>query len=257
MNENYKSIIDKIISKYDENTNPVLLKNLIIESLKNKTYKQIKINAGVNLIEQFIKKINLLNNFKYGKHKGMEEIIKYSIANKISDPTSILNSYFKRDLSGLDLEYSKNSFYRMLNILLNNKKTILKNTDEIRTSYSTKSKTTFFDSTTIYFESFQREGLRMPGYSKDGKFKEDQIVMGMACHINGIPIFYEVFPGNTADIKTLIPFFNEFKQLFPEKRIIVVADRGMSSAENIKFLERNQIDFLISYRAKVASKKYK
>ncbi|WAM01294.1 transposase [Mycoplasmopsis felis] len=77
------------------------------------------------------------------------------------------------------------------------------------------------------------------------------------CDINGIPIFYKVFPGNTADVKTLIPFFNEFKLLFPDKKIIVVADRGMSSAENIKFLERNQIDFLISYRAKVASKKYK
>ncbi|BBU47548.1 hypothetical protein JPM2_2410 [Mycoplasmopsis felis] len=81
--------------------------------------------------------------------------------------------------------------------------------------------------------------------------------MGMACDINGIPIFYKVFPGNTADVKTLIPFFNEFKQLFPEKRIIVVAVRGMSSAENIKFLERNQIDFLISYRSKVASKNIK
>ncbi|MCU9934560.1 transposase [Mycoplasmopsis felis] len=70
-------------------------------------------------------------------------------------------------------------------------------------------------------------------------------------------IFYKVFPGNTADVKTLIPFFNEFKLLFSDKKIIVVADRRMSSAENIKFLERNQIDFLISYRAKVTSKKYK
>ncbi|UWV84294.1 transposase [Mycoplasmopsis felis] len=89
--------------------------------------------------------------------------------------------------------------------------------NEIR-SNKTKKEEVFFDSTTIYFESFQREGLRIPGYSKDGKFKEDQIVMGMACDINGIPIFYKVFPGNTANVKTLIPFFNEFKLLFLTKK---------------------------------------
>lgn len=64
----------------------------------------------------------------------------------------------------------------------------------------------FFDSITLYFESFTRDGLRRPGYSKDGKFKEVQIVVGMACDISGIPIFYKVFPGNTSDVKTLIPF---------------------------------------------------
>ncbi|WAM02295.1 hypothetical protein ONA02_00050 [Mycoplasmopsis felis] len=37
----------------------------------------------------------------------------------------------------------------------------------------------FFDSITLYFESLTRDGLRRPGYSKDGKFKEDQIVVGM------------------------------------------------------------------------------
>ncbi|WP_036458780.1 hypothetical protein, partial [Mycoplasma leonicaptivi] len=137
LNENYKKVIDNIICDYDEKVNPELLKNLIMTSLNKPTYKNIKINAGVDVIEKFIDKLNLLKDFNYGKHKGMKEIIKYSMANKISNPSSILNSYYKRDLSGLDLDYSKNSFYRMLNLLLNNKNTLLKNIEKIRINNST------------------------------------------------------------------------------------------------------------------------
>ncbi|WP_322876265.1 hypothetical protein RRG38_03950 [Mycoplasmopsis felis] len=59
----------------------------------------------------------------------------------------------------------------------------------------------FFDSITLYFESFPRDGLRRPDYSKDGKFKEVQIVVGMACDINGIPIFIKYFPETQVMLK--------------------------------------------------------
>ncbi|WP_036430892.1 hypothetical protein [Mycoplasmopsis felis] len=48
-------------------------------SFNKPSYKNIKINAGVDVVEKFIDKLNLLKDFKYGKHKGMEEIIKYSM----------------------------------------------------------------------------------------------------------------------------------------------------------------------------------
>lgn len=256
INPDYEKIIKRIITKYDERVNVTYLKTEIFDALKYGETGTKNIFCGGEIINKFIDKNNLFKNFSFGKTKGMIDILKYQITNRIVNPGSILNSYLNKEKTEIDLNYSKNSFYRSLEVLLKNKNEIIKNMNEIR-SNKTKKEEVFFDSTTIYFESFQREGLRIPGYSKDGKFKEDQIVMGMACDINGIPIFYKVFPGNTADVKTLIPFFNEFKLLFPDKKIIVVADRGMSSAENIKFLEKNQIDFLISYRAKVASKKYK
>ncbi|MCU9939833.1 hypothetical protein NW739_03705 [Mycoplasmopsis felis] len=111
----------------------------------------------------------------------MIDILKYQITNRIVNPGSILNSYLNKEKTEIDLNYSKNSFYRSLEVLLKNKNEIIKNMNEIR-SNKTKKEEVFFDSTTIYFESFQREGLRIPGYSKDGKFKEDQIVMGMMRH---------------------------------------------------------------------------
>ncbi|WP_416321736.1 hypothetical protein [Mycoplasmopsis felis] len=79
LNENYKKLIDNIITNYDEKVNPELLKNLIMTSFNKPSYKNIKINAGVDVIEKFIDKLNLLKDFNYGKHKVMEEIIKYSM----------------------------------------------------------------------------------------------------------------------------------------------------------------------------------
>ncbi|MDJ1648208.1 IS1634 family transposase, partial [Mycoplasma phocimorsus] len=115
----------------------------------------------------------------------------------------------------------------------------------------------FYDSSTVYFESFVREGLRFPDYSKDGKFKEDQVVIGMATDENGIPIMLKAFRGNTADCNTFIPFMVEMKKTYNFKKVTIIADKGMSINRNIRFLEANGIDFIISYRLKTSSREFK
>ncbi|WLP85408.1 IS1634 family transposase [Mycoplasma seminis] len=87
----------------------------------------------------------------------------------------------------------------------------------------------------MYFESFSRLGLRHSGYSKDGKFKEDQVVVGMATDENGIPIHIETFKGNTADSKTFIPFVLEMSKIYEIKNVTIIADKGMSTSSNIRF----------------------
>ncbi|WP_331708010.1 transposase [Mycoplasmopsis felis] len=115
----------------------------------------------------------------------------------------------------------------------------------------------FFDSSTVYFETFQRDGFRFPGYSKDGKFKEDQVVLGMATDINGIPIHMKLFKGNTADPNTFIPFILDLKQTYQINNITIISDKGMSTNRNIRFLEDLGINFIISYRAKSGSAEFK
>ncbi|MGZ9762798.1 IS1634 family transposase, partial [Mycoplasma sp. 5912] len=115
----------------------------------------------------------------------------------------------------------------------------------------------YFDSTTIYFESFDKDGIRQSGFSKDGKFKEDQIVLAMACYNTGIPFHMKVFPGNTADCNTLIDFIKEVRDIYGIKTLYVIADRGMWTNKNIEFLVQNNYYYLISNRAKVGSKKFK
>ncbi|WP_429977050.1 IS1634 family transposase, partial [Mycoplasmopsis bovis] len=91
--------------------------------------------------------------------------------------------------------------------------------------------------TTTYFETFSREGYKKPGYSKDGKFKEDQIVIGMATDENGIPLHYKIFPGNVTDSNTFIPFMLEIADIYEVNSVTIIADKGMSVNRNIRFLE--------------------
>lgn len=91
----------------------------------------------------------------------------------------------------------------------------------------------FFDVTTLYFESWNTDELRDFGYSKDCKFGQVQVTLALAANTEGMPIGYKLFPGNTAEVKTLIQCVNEWKNVLPLKDVIVVADRGMFSAENL------------------------
>src|SRR3989304_9778973 len=62
-----------------------------------------------------------------------------------------------------------------------------------------------YDVTTLYFETFQSDELRIPGFSKDNKSQQPQIVVGLMVTQSGFPLVYDVFPGNTFEGKTMFP----------------------------------------------------
>ncbi|TQC51238.1 IS1634 family transposase, partial [Mycoplasmopsis mucosicanis] len=135
-------------------------------------------------------------------------------------------------------EHCKNSYYRSLDYLAQNQKTILKNLNQEISKISSRNiKVLWYDTTTSYFETFKRGNFRKPGFSKDGKFKEDQIVIGLITDENGIPLHYKVFPGNTADSSTFISFMLELEKYYGIKNVTIIADKGMSVNRNIRFLE--------------------
>jgi len=100
----------------------------------------------------------------------------------------------------------------------------------------------FYDVTTLYFESFKADDLRKPGFSKDGKSAQPQIVIGLIVNYDGFPIAYEIFEGNRFEGHTLIPVILAFKKKHKIKTLTVVADAAMISQDNIKALEENGIN---------------
>jgi transposase len=102
-----------------------------------------------------------------------------------------------------------------------------------------------YDVTTLYFESFEEDELRKNGFSKDNKFKETQIVLGLATTTEGLPLWYEVFDGKTCEGKTLIETLEKFAMLVDPSEIVVVADRGMFSKINIEELESKGFKYVI------------
>jgi hypothetical protein len=100
----------------------------------------------------------------------------------------------------------------------------------------------FFDTTSIYFEGEGGQELGRHGHSKDHRPDLKQMVVGLALDLEGWPLCCELWPGNTADAKTLLPVVARMRQRFGVRRVCIVADRGMISADTIAVLESAEVD---------------
>lgn len=106
----------------------------------------------------------------------------------------------------------------------------------------------FYDMTTLYFEIDKEDELRKIGYSKDGKHQHPQIMIGLLVSTNGYPIAYQVFEGNTAETKTLIPAIQSICKRYGIAKPTVVADAALLSKKNVEKLESNGFEYILGGR---------
>jgi hypothetical protein len=106
----------------------------------------------------------------------------------------------------------------------------------------------FFDTTSIYFEGEGDETLGQYGHSKDHRPDRKQMVVGAILDQEGRPVCCELWPGNTTDVKTLIPIAQRLKQRFAIAEICLVADRGMISQGTIAELEARGWQYILGAR---------
>ena len=106
----------------------------------------------------------------------------------------------------------------------------------------------FYDMTSLYFENENEDDLRKLGFSKDGKFQNPQIMLGLLVGSNGYPIGYDIFEGNTFEGKTLLPVLRRIEQKYGFGKPVVVADAAMLSNENLQSLEQEQFSFIVGAR---------
>lgn len=112
----------------------------------------------------------------------------------------------------------------------------------------------FFDCTTLYFESFTEDALKQPGYSKDAKFKECQVLLALAVTETGLPVRYTVLPGATFEGHSLIPVVKALQTDCEAEDAVVVADRGMLSEDNLNALEEAGLHYIVGARLKSLSR---
>ena len=106
----------------------------------------------------------------------------------------------------------------------------------------------FMDTTSLYFEGAGGDTLGRRGYSKDHRPDLNQMVVSVVLDGEGRPICSETWPGNTADITTLMPIVDRLRERFGIRRVCVVADRGMISAEVIAALEGRGLEYILGAR---------
>ena len=156
--------------------------------------------------------------------------------------------YFKQK------EISKDKIYRFLDTLYNKQiketieQCIFDHTEKIMDKVITVS---FYDVTTLHFESESEDDLRRIGFSKEGKLNRPQIQLGLFTTLQGYPLSFEVYEGNKFEGHTLTDVLKKFQTRFnlPYKPI-VVADKGMLNNVNIAYLEKNGYKYILAYKIK-------
>ncbi len=106
----------------------------------------------------------------------------------------------------------------------------------------------FFDTTSLYFQGEGGSTLGKRGHSKDHRPDLKQMVVGMVLDQNGNPVCSELWPGNTADVKSLVPIMERLKTRFQIGEICIVADRGMISAKTIAEVEKRKWKYILGVR---------
>lgn len=108
----------------------------------------------------------------------------------------------------------------------------------------------FYDVTTLYFEVEQEDDLRKIGFSKDGKAQNPQIVLGLLVSAGGYPLAYEMFEGNKFEGHTMLPVIEAFKNKYAVSKLVIVADAGLLSNDNIEQLTDKGYEFILGARIK-------
>lgn len=222
--------------------------------------KELEDTARVidNMDSVLINGTQLLLNQVYdsiGFSRIPDEILRHLVIARVSQPGSklatvdYLKSYYDEDV---DL----NHIYRYMDKLYNTRMELARqiSVEHTRKLFGGKIGLMFYDVTTLYFETADTDVLREPGFSKDGKTAESQVVLGLLVSEGGYPLSYSLFNGSQYEGFTMIPMIDDFKQRFTlGDDFVVVADSGLMNRTNVALLRKAGYKYILGARIKSES----
>lgn len=176
----------------------------------------------------------LINRQRHSNEKyDANAIMKLLVYSRLLYPSSIKAAFEGRERFFEKSSYSLDDVYRCLGLFCKHRETLqVWLNDKIRKNYGRDTSLIYYDVTNYYFESDVQDDFKRKGVSKEHR-PNPIIQMGLFMDSNGLPITYELFPGNTNDCLTYRPNFGRIKKLFELGRVITVADKGMTTGDNI------------------------
>jgi len=195
---------------------------------------------------------------RLGFNKISDVLFRHLVVARLAYPVSKLKTtdYLYR-YRGIDI--GVDAIYRFLDKLENKYQTEVEQIAFAYTQKTMKGNITvvFYDLTTLYFETEEEDDLRKIGFSKDGKFKQPQIMVGLLVGKDGYPIGYDIFEGSTFEGHTLLPILQKLEKKFHLEKPIVIADAGLLSKDNLKILAGNAYSYIVGARIKNESEAIK
>ena len=214
------------------------LPELLTQKLKRKLGKSF---GAVFFIKEIIKKLSIdkaLGNTKSGKLAQFQLIARVINQGSRLSAIRMANQQAICEVLGIEDETTEDSLYKNLSWLMNNQGLIEKKLFALQ--HKTKPEIFLYDVTSSYFEGQQNE-LADWGYNRDKKNGKKQVVAGLLCDEQGIPMAIRLFKGNTLDFKTVSEQIKQITGDFGCERVTFVGDRGMIKTTQIK--ELDEADF--------------
>lgn len=176
----------------------------------------------------------LINRQRHTKEAyDANTIMKMLVYSRILAPASKKASYEHCGWFFEKTDYSLDDVYRCLSFFHKHKETLqVWMNDRIKMNYGRDTRLIYYDVTNYYFETDEQTDLLRKGVGKEHR-PNPIVQMGLFLDNNAIPITYELFPGNTNDCLTYRPNFGRIKKQFDLGRVVTVADKGMTTGDNI------------------------
>jgi len=176
----------------------------------------------------------LINRQRHSKEEyDANTIMKMLVYSRLLTPASKKSSFDNREMFFEKTDYSLDDVYRCLSLLHKHKENLqIWMNDKIKKNYGRDTSLIYYDVTNYYFESDNQNDFTCNGVSKEHR-PNPIVQMGLFMDNNGLPITYELFAGNTNDCLTYRPNFGRIKKEFELGRVISVADKGMTTGDNI------------------------
>ena len=176
----------------------------------------------------------LTNRQRHSKEEyDANTIMKLLVYARLIAPASKKSSFDNRGMFFEKTGYSLDDVYRCLTFLDKHKKNLqICLNDKVKNNYGRDTSLIYYDVTNYYFESDNQDDFKRKGVSKEHR-PNPIVQMGLFMDNNSIPITYELFAGNTNDCLTYRPNFGRIKKEFGLGRVISVADKGMTTGDNI------------------------
>lgn len=270
--------LDELQKQYDD---PIVFFNKRVEQLKEEKKKQkapvsfefhtsdklsvnsdLRKNFGYAALSSIYHELGLhtflVNRQRHTKEEfDVNTITKLLIFSRLLFPASKKKTFEDRTRFFEKENYSLDDVYRCLSLLCKHKNSLqVWINDRIKDLYGRDSSLVYYDVTNYYFEIDDQDDLRKNGVSKEHR-PNPIVQMGLFIDNNGLPITFELFPGNTNDCMTYRPNLKRIKTQYGLGKAVIVADKGMTTGDNIWYTLSAGDGYVFSMSVRGADKELK
>ena len=246
----------------NEQINELVIKNLSSKIIDSNSMTK---NLGYIALKKIYNELDLNSFFKSKQSKlnieyDLNDIFQLLTYSRIMYPGSKKETYENKNIFFDNFDFTLKDMYRSLDYFNSYKDELLSLIwNKTKDKYNRDTSSVYYDCTNYYFEiSYNDEDLideegniLEKGYRKKGPSKEHRpepiISMGLLMDKTGIPLSYNLFPGNESEKTTLRPALKKTKRNFGIDRVITVADRGLNTSDNTVFIAGKNDDSHINH----------